>query len=294
MPIQRILVATDFSLASERAIVRAGLIARAVGAALECVHVVPDTWLTELRAWLGGPGTDVSASIAAIEVRLRDFVARDLQRFDSKASTVVVVGSPAEVIAERAAAGAADLVVIGAHGRNFLRELFLGSTAIRVLSRSAVPVLIVRRAPEHPYGSVVVGTDFSIASAAAARLAAQVAPRGRVTLLHAYEDPYGADYVLERAQPEAVERYRALAYARAERAMRAFSADLGAAAATWRCELRHGPPALKLIEAAESGVTDLVVVGMRRREPLEALLVGRVSSHVVAESPCDVLTLREH
>ncbi|MCX7893790.1 MAG: universal stress protein [Burkholderiales bacterium] len=292
MTLQRILVATDFSAASERAIVRAGMVARDAGAALECLHVVPDSWLAELRAWLAGSGVELPEGLASIEARLANFVASDLQRCGIGATTKVMLGSPADAIAARAADGA-DLVVIGAHGRNFVRELFLGSTAIAVLARVAAPVLVVRRPADHPYGSVVVGTDFSPASAAAARLVSGIAPRARLTLLHAYEDPYGAEVLLGGARPDVVEHYRAAAYARARGAMDAFARELGALDAKVGFELRHGPPALKLIEAAESGLTDLVALGVRRKPALEALFLGSVSAHVVAESPCDVLVVRE-
>jgi len=37
-------------------------------------------------------------------------------------------------------------IVMGSHGRGALKRLFLGSVAVKVLSESRVPVLVVRRA----------------------------------------------------------------------------------------------------------------------------------------------------
>ncbi|MGV3491358.1 MAG: universal stress protein [Devosia sp.] len=51
---------------------------------------------------------------------------------------------PSDGIIQAAEASSADLVVMGSHGRRGLGRLLLGSQASEVLSRSKVPVLIVR------------------------------------------------------------------------------------------------------------------------------------------------------
>jgi nucleotide-binding universal stress UspA family protein len=55
-----------------------------------------------------------------------------------------VVGQPADVIAETAATGKFDLVVMGSHGRSALGSLVLDSVTSRVLGQCGTPVLIVR------------------------------------------------------------------------------------------------------------------------------------------------------
>ena len=47
-------------------------------------------------------------------------------------------------ILEAATTNGADLIVMGSHGRRGLEQLLLGSQAAEVLSRSAIPVLIVK------------------------------------------------------------------------------------------------------------------------------------------------------
>lgn len=54
------------------------------------------------------------------------------------------VGSAGDVIAETAASGKFDLVVMGSHGHSAVGGLVLGSVTQRVLARCQVPVLIVR------------------------------------------------------------------------------------------------------------------------------------------------------
>lgn len=51
---------------------------------------------------------------------------------------------PVEAILEVAAARACDLIVIASHGRRGVARLLLGGEALRVLTHSSVPVLIVQ------------------------------------------------------------------------------------------------------------------------------------------------------
>jgi nucleotide-binding universal stress UspA family protein len=59
-------------------------------------------------------------------------------------ASVVHSDSPFTAIVEAARRHAADLVVVGTHGRTGLARAMLGSVAERVAARAACPVLIVR------------------------------------------------------------------------------------------------------------------------------------------------------
>lgn len=53
-------------------------------------------------------------------------------------------------------------------------------------------------------------------------------------------------------------------------------------------------PRAALVEAARTSGADLLVVGSHGRSGLSKLLMGSVSSHVVAHAPCSVLVVRHH
>ena len=60
-----------------------------------------------------------------------------------RCETLVMSGDPAERVLETARGLAADLIVMGTHGRRGLSHLVLGSVAERVVRESPVPVLSV-------------------------------------------------------------------------------------------------------------------------------------------------------
>ncbi len=62
-----------------------------------------------------------------------------------KVETTLGFGNPKEIIPQIVNAGNIDLLVMGAHGHNFLKDLLLGTTVEKVRHRVKIPVLIVRK-----------------------------------------------------------------------------------------------------------------------------------------------------
>jgi nucleotide-binding universal stress UspA family protein len=56
---------------------------------------------------------------------------------------LVPLGHPVEEILKVADEESCDAIVLGTHGKGFLRQTFLGSTAFRVLERTRKPVFII-------------------------------------------------------------------------------------------------------------------------------------------------------
>ena len=142
---KRILVATDLSDTSERALAAAVELAREHDAVLRIVHVVSDLstepWAVEAY------GVDFDALMAEVCSRARGDLAALVTGITPPLADVraqVLVGKPAVEILRDAASTRADLLVLGSHGRGPVRRAFLGSVADRVLREAGCPVLIVR------------------------------------------------------------------------------------------------------------------------------------------------------
>lgn len=138
-----LLVPTDFSEASDRALEVAIDLASQLGGAIELVHVQPDPVTVlpppiEVATFTPGSAEEsahVAAELArrADRVRLRRLACRSTNRF----------GNVAEQVVSRAEEIRAELIVMGTHGRTGLRHAVLGSVAERVVQRSSRPVLVV-------------------------------------------------------------------------------------------------------------------------------------------------------
>ena len=67
----------------------------------------------------------------------------------------VIDGSPDEALIAAAQQQAADLIVLGSHGRRGLQRLFLGSVAEHVVRNAPLPVLVVRTRESVPVASAL-------------------------------------------------------------------------------------------------------------------------------------------
>lgn len=149
--IQNILVATDFSDASARALDYARELARAFKASVHVMHVLEDlaahAWTTEVYV-AALPGVHEEMEKQARE-RLEQIVTNDDRR-DLAIQTVLRLGSPFVEIVRYAREANIDLIVMGTHGRGAIVHMLLGSVAERVVRKAHCPVLTVRHESHQP------------------------------------------------------------------------------------------------------------------------------------------------
>ncbi len=139
---RHILLATDFSGASAPAWKRGLALARATGARLLVVHVVPSLAQAQAVRWAY---QEMEAEIRAdAQKRLTALVAR-ARKAGVRARGLLLSGTPAHEAIGRAARGQkADLIVVGTHGRTGMAGALIGSVAARIVATAPCPVLTVR------------------------------------------------------------------------------------------------------------------------------------------------------
>lgn len=289
--IESILAATDFSRPAAAAVRRAAMLAREAGARLELAHVLPSESIIS-KSWEA-----VRGALDLEPARLQDDASERLRRAASQieaehalpVETHLAEGRAHTEIVARAGATEADLVVVGAHGEHFVLDLFTGTTAQRVQRFSAVPVLMVRLAPFDGYENVLLATDFSSASAVAARTALRFFPSAKFHVVHAFEAPFESRLSL---YGEHLDDYRRQWGEQARRELGGFIREAGLEGRTASVELRHGYAPTRIKERAAELDADLVVLGTYGKSWLALGLLGSVSEHVAAESWSDVLLVR--
>lgn len=289
MEFKRMLAATDFSRTAEAASRRAALLAKASDASLEIVHSIylpplAETW----RKLIEGEGVTEEKLKQNAAARLAEQAADVAKRTGVVPTHRVLSGKAAPALAEWADSWKADLVVVGAHGEHLLLDLFVGSTALKLLRLSSVPVLLVKQTPPFDYERVLLATDFSPAARRAANFVARLLPNAMLYLFHAFEAPFERQMVYAGSDDEVIDHYRRLGEAEAKRQMEEFASSLDAPDRFAR-KVRHGyAPALINQYAAEMGI-DLMAIGSHRQSEVAATLLGSVAAHLVTESRTDLL-----
>jgi nucleotide-binding universal stress UspA family protein len=138
-PTRTILVATDFSEGSDKALDHAIELGIQTKAKLDLLHVVEPP----ADGFPFGPAyTDGAAFAAYIEEELARRAARVLAAGLTCHTRSVEGGAATEIVARTREIGA-DLVVVGTHGRRGLAHVLLGSVAERVVQHAGCPVLTV-------------------------------------------------------------------------------------------------------------------------------------------------------
>ena len=149
--ISTIVVATDFSEASDSALAYAKSLASAFNATIHVVHVLEDlaahAWTTEVYV-AALPGVHEEMEKQARE-RL-DACLSPQEREQFRAQLTLRTGSAFVEIVRHAREIKADLLVMGTHGRGAIAHMLLGSVAERVVRKAPCPVLTVRQ-PEHEF-----------------------------------------------------------------------------------------------------------------------------------------------
>jgi nucleotide-binding universal stress UspA family protein len=146
---KHILVATDGSKLSQKAVRAAAKLAAAVGARMTGIYVMPEymppiygeasLYVTQVSPgnFKAAVGKDAKAALAVVGIEA-----------DTAGVTSATMKStnaqPWSAIVNAARAKKCDLIVMASHGRRGLAGLLLGSETTKVLTHSKVPVLVVR------------------------------------------------------------------------------------------------------------------------------------------------------
>jgi nucleotide-binding universal stress UspA family protein len=142
---KHILVATDGSELAGRAVTTGLALAKALKARVTALTVTePWSAMVTGEPALVFPIEEYEKAAAEKAARILSGVSTAAKNAGVECETVHVDDFPAEGIIETAKTRSCDLIVMASHGRRGLSKLLLGSQATRVLTLTAVPVLVCR------------------------------------------------------------------------------------------------------------------------------------------------------
>ena len=277
------MVATDFSERSDRALRRATLLARQFDASILLVHVVDDD---QPRRIVDAEHDEATTLLRQMAATLRDV--------DGVAcETRVLLASPFVGIAQAVAESAPDLLVIGPHRRQVLRDVFVGTTAERTIRSVDCPVLMVNATPAGHYRHVLHTTDLSDASRDALLRfrALGLGDHARTSLLHVFDAPALRLAFSHSISQEDQKQYLEDEQRDAARDLARFlsSTDLGHLRQILRHEATPAPH--EILKVADEEQADLIVMSTHGRSGLAKMLIGSVTEQVLRTAQIDVLAV---
>jgi nucleotide-binding universal stress UspA family protein len=213
-----------------------------------------------------------------------------------KTDVVVDQGHAAAIILEHATSRQADLIVMGTHGLSGFEHFVLGSVTEKVLRKASCPVMTVPPASHTsaklPYTRVLCPVDFSDSSLAALRFALSIAKEAdaNLTILHVFDWPPEDELLTQRFD---VSEYRRLVEEEARGRLEALVTEDVRVWCKPFTKVTYGKPSREILHVAESEGADLIVIGVRGRNPLDLTVFGSTTNQVVRRASCPVLTLKQ-
>lgn len=296
MKIEKILWAYDGSKESLEALNYAVFLAKIFGSEITGVYV---SVMHIMSMYINYPHAESEIFYSMMEKAEKDRQARlnsieaELANQGLRFKGMVLKGDPAKDIVGLASDEKSDLIVMGKRGHGLIDRMLIGSTTLRVLKESHIPVLAVKKRNEKEtveIKNILVPLDISEKDDSALEYAIELANtlNANLSVLHIvrlesfdFEIPYN---LLENLIP----------YASAELKKRVekLKIKLGVRSEI-KTEAIHGlNTALSIANYASSNNIDLTVTNTHGRKGIKRLILGSVTEKVIQESHCSVLALK--
>lgn len=268
--VNRILVPvdkSDLSLASQET---AASIAKKIKASVTVLHVVsrisygePET-AARILSGLDQEGQKIVAEAKAVFAEENVEAKTELLHEDDVADAI-------SEFAENS-----DLIVMGAHGETEKDPYALGSVTEKVITHANCPIMIVKRTSA--LSNMLVCVDGSEPSTKALKYAASLAEKmgSKITLLNVQEER------LHKSSLDVAKELGETVFATSLNAIEGEKAKV-------EKRLEFGAPSDTIVEVAQKGGYDLIVLGTRGLGTIKRSLLGSVSEGVSYKAHCSVL-----
>ena len=280
LQVKNILVLTDFSACSQKALVYAVNVARTYKSKLTLLHIVPPQLrLPQLRAAWG-----------EMKQLQFDLLAKGVLR-DIHLQLLVKRGKNWNVISRILKLQSTDLIVMGTHGRTGLKKLILGSFAEGVFRQAPCPVLTVgpsipdqavTESPRH----ILFPTDGSYAARSAEPYAYQLGrdPGVQLTLLGVVHTG-----LLANGKSGGEER---LKHAKEHLQATGLYAAWRQGGVTPGVVAEIGSKVKTILRVADTTDADLIILGISGEDNAPGRFEWADAYQVVCSAHCPVLTVR--
>lgn len=277
--VQQVLVAIDRSAMSLEALKQAIAIAETKSAQLIVVHVIEPLFI---QSPLAHP---------ADTEQIRQHLLNEIDRLNTAANVEYMLfiesGQAAETIILQVRKTQADLIVVGSHGKDDLESNYFGSTTLKLIQKTHIPVLVVKNRSVGVYRNVIAPTNLSECSKESILFANRLFPLTRKKYLYAFETISNLQALTYQISQEEAQRLRQIKAADAAEGLRKFISEVGEG----EMELIDYTASVNedLLEKIKAEQGDLLVLGSKGVGNLNSFVFGSTASYLVQRSPMDVL-----
>ena len=286
--LKNILFPTDFSAASNAALPFALALARVYGSTIVIAHVLPPE--PHLQVTLDRFPPQDDRAWHATQARLVEFT-HDRAFGNTPCKIALECGDLADVIPDLIREQAADLVVLGTHGRRGVSKMVLGSGAEKIYRSATCPVLTVGPKAHELAGER--GEDWKLRRILCpVDLAEDPEPALHYALSLAEE--HQAEFLVMQAVPLVPWQRRAAVEQQSRRDLERLIPESAKDWCVPEFVVRWEHPVEAILHTAIDGDADLIVMGVHRARAagLSTHLPWPVASEVVSRARCPVLTVR--
>lgn len=283
--IKALLLATDLSARSERALERALQLAGRHAARLTVLHIVDDNL----------PIGDQDRAAAAAKEEIDACIEKMGRPDNVNLSIKIAPGKDDQDIMQEAADSEVDLIVLGIHRNESGTRPITGTTMERVIRNGSRPVLVVSDRTTGPYANVMIGIDFSVYSRFAIRAAFAAAPDAEFSCVHSFRVPFEGfqpSRETRRTVQSAHERELAQIIESEMDALIGSAPNIQQSGERIQTIVRHGDVRPTLRAEAERLRPDLLVLGTHGRAGIAHMVLGSVAEDFLNHPPCDVLVVK--
>jgi len=294
--LNKILIATDFSVNAKIALARAVDVTLAFGSQLTAVHCLPDLSFVPTASEFGMPFNDYMAiqeefRKEAVE-SMKGFLSGSVPQGLSVGSTMLV-GDPHVEISIYAEQEKADLVVAGRSGHSGWEAFFLGSTSRGLVHRCPTSVLSVSESLTQKPRTILAGTDFSECSRTAVLEAIAFAEKfgAELHLMHIIDTTDTPQPNVARISGHDSMRQSINDFAQSR--LEAFIQSLDCSIPI-NLHLDWGTPWRDMCQLATKLHTDLVVIGNVGRRGVQGLFLGNTADRILSHCKASVLAVKSY
>lgn len=279
--LQDILVATDFSESSERAVEASVLFAKKFKSRIILVHVASDETLSEqtkslLEQYINNKLGELKEKISDEGIYVSDIVVEKGVAFEK----IIQVAQEKNV----------NVIVAGSGSKDMNDNFKLGTTVEKLMRKNQIPLWVVKNEEVKPISKILCPVDFSDASRRALTNAITLAHKfnAELSLIHVFVPVLSTSV---RISIDIEEENKNLKNQK-DKEFNRFLDDFDFGTVQYHKELLMGIPDIEINKAIKNRKSDLLLMGTTGKTVLSRLLMGSVTEKVTRELPCSFITTK--